>query len=129
MTVPDVIGEDLVLFDRESAHYLAVERACQEAGIVPRIHILLDSAEATKQMVKRDLGVAFLPWSAVHDELTMGTLAYVPIADMPGVPLPAVAMLLRGRRQTQPARAFLDMLRADLGRESKVAPANETPQA
>jgi DNA-binding transcriptional LysR family regulator len=76
------IGEErLIFFDRASSYHDVTSSFLREAGVVPRGIMDLDNIDAAKKMVRQDLGVALLPYTAVAEELDAGTLAAVRIVD------------------------------------------------
>lgn len=64
----------LVLFDRTSSWYDLTNTVFRSAGVAPASVIELDNIDAAKKMVEAGLGVAFLPKTAVADELAAGRL-------------------------------------------------------
>lgn len=74
------LGEErLILFDRTSSYFVLTSTFFREAGVVPRGVMELDNVDATKKMVEHGLGIAFLPYTAVRDELASGSLREVAI--------------------------------------------------
>ena len=86
-TMRELVSEPLILYDKESTYYQLIERACQDAGVAPRIQMLLDSVEATKQMVQRGLGISLLPGTAIRTETAQRVMAQVPLTDGKFAPL------------------------------------------
>ncbi len=121
-SIYDVAKEPLILYDRDSFYFVMIERVCQEAGIVPTVLMMLDSIEATKQMVQRGLGISFLPLNSIRREIEWGFLAHVPLAERHRVTLGSEAMVLRNRPRSQLVQAFLRTLREELGGGSVIAP-------
>jgi DNA-binding transcriptional LysR family regulator len=74
------LGEErLILFDRTSSYFVLTSTFFREAGVVPRGVMELDNVDATKKMVEHGLGIAFLPYTAVREELASGSLREVAI--------------------------------------------------
>ena len=113
-SITDVANEPLILYDRESFYFLLIERACRDSGITPRGHMMLDSIEATKQMVERGLGVSFLPLSSIRKEVQEGTIAHVPLTEGHKVTLDTAAILMRRVPHAPAVRAFLQLLQDEL---------------
>lgn len=113
-SITEVAHEPLILYDRDSFYFLLIERACRESGITPRVHMMLDSIEATKQMVERGLGISFLPLSAIRKEVLQGTIARVPLAEGHTVTLDTAAILMRRVPHSPAVRAFLALLQEEL---------------
>lgn len=120
-SITDVAHEPLILYDRESFYFLLIERACRDSGITPRVHMMLDSIEATKQMVERGLGVSFLPLSSIRKEVAQGTIAHVPLTEGHKVTLDTAAILMRRVPHPPAVRAFLQLLQEEL------LPASQSP--
>jgi DNA-binding transcriptional LysR family regulator len=95
IAVAELAGERLILFDRTSSYFVLTSAFFREAGVVPRGVMELDNVDATKKMVEQDLGIAFLPYTAVRGELAAGTLREVAIAGYEPVRRPIVAIRRR----------------------------------
>jgi len=111
VTMADLAGEQLILFDRTSSYYELTQASFASAGLVPRSMFELDNIEATKKMVERRLGVALLPRTAVVIEVAAGTLRRVPISD--GLPMRRRLVVMRRRDLGPPSgvvKAFVDLL-------------------
>jgi DNA-binding transcriptional LysR family regulator len=111
VTMADLAGEQLILFDRTSSYYELTQASFASAGLVPRSMFELDNIEATKKMVERRLGVALLPRSAAVLEVAAGTLRRVPISD--GLPMRRRLVVMRRRDLGPPSgvvKAFVDLL-------------------
>jgi DNA-binding transcriptional LysR family regulator len=81
---PDELSEvQLILFDRTSSYHRLTSEFFEEVGAVPRGVMELDNIDATKKMVEQGLGIAFLPHTAVTDELERGSLRAVTLAESP----------------------------------------------
>jgi DNA-binding transcriptional LysR family regulator len=113
ISVEEIGGERVILFDRTSSYHDLTEAFFREAGVVPRGVMELDNIDATKKMVRQELGVAMVPKTAASEELEAGTLHAVHIADAPPVRRQIVAIR---RRDAGPAEglaaAFLATIEA-----------------
>src|ERR1700730_7559583 len=69
VTMAEVAGQKLIMFDRTSSYYEITQAAFVSAGAMLRGLMELDSIEAAKKMVERGLGVALLPRTAVAREV------------------------------------------------------------
>lgn len=114
-SIQEVASEPLILYDKESSYFVLIERVCREAGIVPNVQMDLDSIEATKRMIERNLGISFLPASALRRELAGGTLAQVPLREPYRVTLPTGVMVRRSAQHSAIVTAFLDVVSAMYG--------------
>jgi DNA-binding transcriptional LysR family regulator len=95
IVVDELAGERLILFDRTSSYFVLTSAFFREAGVVPRGVMELDNVDATKKMVEQDLGIAFLPYTAVRGELAAGALHEVSIDGYEPVRRPIVAIRRR----------------------------------
>jgi DNA-binding transcriptional LysR family regulator len=93
--VHELAGERLILFDRTSSYFVLTSAFFREAGVVPRGVMELDNVDATKKMVEHGLGIAFLPYTAIRDELAAATLCEVGIDGYEPVRRPIVAIRRR----------------------------------
>ena len=84
-------------------------RAFAEARIAPRVDMEIASNETIKQAVAAGFGLGFLSAHAVQQELTLGSLAVVPVKGFPVMRLWYVVQL-RGRRLPRVAQAFREFL-------------------
>jgi DNA-binding transcriptional LysR family regulator len=106
------IGEvRLVLFDRTSSWYDLTNTVFRSAGVAPASVIELDNIDAAKKMVEAGLGVAFLPKTAVAEELAAGRLR--PIALEGAEPIRRRIVAIRRLDAGPPSavvRTFLEIL-------------------
>jgi DNA-binding transcriptional LysR family regulator len=90
------LGEErLILFDRTSSYFVLTSTFFREAGVVPRGVMELDNVDATKKMVQHGLGIAFLPYTAVREELASAALREIAIEGYEAVRRPIVAIRRR----------------------------------
>ena len=111
VSMAELAGEQLILFDRGSSYYELTQASFANAGLTPRGMFELDNIEAAKKMVERNLGVALIPRTAVASELASGTLRRVAISD--GLPLRRRLVVMRRADLGPPAgvvKAFMDLL-------------------
>ena len=112
VTMADVGGEQLIMFDRTSSYYEITQAAFLSAGVTIRSMMELDNIEAAKKMVERGLGVALLPRTAAAREVAARALCTVELGDAP--PMRNQLVIMRRRDAGPPAgiaKAFLDLLR------------------
>ena len=83
VSMAEVTGEKLIMFDRTSSYYEITHSAFLSSGVRLRRFMELDSIEAAKKMVERGLGVALLPRTAVAREVGARTLTRVPLKGAP----------------------------------------------
>jgi len=111
VTMAEVAGQKLIMFDRTSSYYEIAQGAFLSSGVSLRELMELDSIEAAKKMVERGLGVALLPGSAVAREVEGGTLCVVKMKDAP--PMQNTIVVFRRRDAGKPegiVAAFLELL-------------------
>ena len=111
VTMAQVAAEKLIMFDRTSSYYEITQGAFLSAGVSLRGLMELDSIEAAKKMVERDLGVALLPGTAVAREIEGKTLRTVKMHDAP--PMQNTIVAYRRRDAGKPVgivAAFLNLL-------------------
>lgn len=110
VTIPDLEGESLIVFDRESSYYSLIMGLFRDLGLVPHQQMFLDSIEATKKMVEQNLGVALLPGVSVDREIKLGTLHKVHL-DTPEPVLRDIAVMYRRNKpQSGPMKSFLELV-------------------
>ena len=111
LSVEALADEQLILFDTSSSYHELTGALFRQAGVSPRAVMELDNIDATKKMVAQGLGVAFLPRTAVSDELARGALATTAIVDAEPLRRPIVAITrARAGPLSGPASAFLELL-------------------
>lgn len=102
-------GERLLIREPGSATRHVMERALQQADVVPGPTMELNHTEAIKQSVMAGLGVAFVSLQAVRGEVRARQLAIVPVR---GLRIRRHFHVIQGERRTlgARARAFLALL-------------------
>ena len=108
-----VAQERLIVYDPGdpgSSYFQFINRVCRNAGVTAKVEMNLDSVEAAKNMVELDLGISFLPRSAVRRELESGTLTSISLAEQPPVLLPTYVLLRKGQHHGPVVVAFLKLL-------------------
>src|ERR1041385_214240 len=91
VSMAELAGERLVLFDRTSSYHELTSSLFRQAGVVPASTLELDNVEAAKKMVQQGLGVALLPRMALAQELRSRSLRPVKITGAGVVRRPIVA--------------------------------------
>ncbi|TDD20807.1 LysR family transcriptional regulator [Nonomuraea diastatica] len=80
------------------------------SGLVGAPITRVDSLTAQKRLVQAGLGVALMPISSVREELRIGSLRAIEVADLDAA-LPVVVIRRRRGYQSRPAAAFLEVLK------------------
>ena len=113
VSMAELAGERLVLFDRTSSYHDLTSSLFRHAGVVPASTLELDNVEAAKKMVQQGLGVALLPRMALSAELKARSLRPVKLTGASVVRRPIVALRRRDAgAPIGPVAAFLDTLKA-----------------
>ena len=116
VSLSELAGERLVLFDRTSSYHDLTSSLFRQAGVVPASTLELDNVEAAKKMVQQGLGVALLPRMALAQELRSRSLRPVKITGAATLRRPIVALR---RKDSGPAigpvAAFLETLKTTRG--------------
>ena len=112
VSMAELAGERLVLFDRTSSYHELTSSLFRQAGVVPASTLELDNVEAAKKMVQQGLGVALLPRMALAQELRSRSLRPVKITGAGTVRRPIVALRRKDAGDPiGPVAAFLETLK------------------
>ena len=112
VSMAELAGERLVLFDRTSSYHELTSSLFRQAGVVPASTLELDNVEAAKKMVQQGLGVALLPRMALAQELRSRSLRPVKITGAGVVRRPIVALRRKDAGEAiGPVAAFLETLK------------------
>jgi DNA-binding transcriptional LysR family regulator len=87
-----------------------VEDALRQVDVTPKVALELDNIEGIKRMVAAGVGYAFVPHSAVQEELGNGRLVEVPVRGLPPLIRQTSLVHLRQSRPSLAFRAFLEIL-------------------
>lgn len=98
-------GEWFIERERGSGTREVAARALADHGIVVRRAMELGSTEAIKQAVAAGLGLAIVSRAAAHDQLALGRIAELRVADFT-IARTLTRLELRGRPVSAAARAF-----------------------
>src|SRR5438876_1022406 len=113
VSLMELAGERLVLFDRTSSYHELTSSLFRQAGIVPASTLELDNVEAAKKMVQQGLGVALLPRMALSAELKARSLRPVKLIGTAPVRRPIVALRRKDAGEPiGPVAGFLEVLEA-----------------
>ena len=116
VSLRELAGERLVLFDRTSSYHELTSSLFRQAGVVPASTLELDNVEAAKKMVQQNLGVALLPRMALAAELKSRSLRPVKLIGTESLRRPIVALRRRDAGEAiGPVAGFLETLREVLG--------------
>jgi DNA-binding transcriptional LysR family regulator len=87
---------DLILFEAPSRFRSLVDTAFQNAGVIPRIAMELDSHEAVRMAAMLGRGIALVPQQAVPEDLESGALVKIEVEGFPDVVRKTCLILRRG---------------------------------
>lgn len=101
----------LILYGPSGFHDF-VAKALAIAEITPRVTMELDSIEGIKRMVVAGVGHAFVPKSAVAEELAANKLAETPVRRLPPLLRQTCLLYLRQEAYDFATETFLDIVRS-----------------
>lgn len=81
LTSEDLVDASFIVHHNNSQLYLAYKKAMTDLQLEENIAMTLGSIDAIKQAVAADLGLAFIPYSAVAIELERGLLTQLTLKD------------------------------------------------
>ncbi len=100
----------LILYGPSGFHDF-VEKALLEVEITPRVAMELDSIEGIKRMVVAGVGSAFVPKSAVLEELAEKRLVETPVRGLPNLVRQTSLLYLRQESSNFATEAFLEVVK------------------
>jgi DNA-binding transcriptional LysR family regulator len=103
-TIQEVGRQPIVFFDYESMDWHIIQRLFQAQNLEPNVVLKVDSMETAKVLVKRGMGVSFLPEHCVKKEIVKGELCTVPLCPTLNFSIKLCLIYLKG----QTAPPFLD---------------------
>lgn len=81
VSLKDISTEKLIAFAVKTNFWSQIQSSFQRYGLEPNVIMELNDIHSVKIMVKRGMGIAFLPSIAVQDEIKDKTLITLPIID------------------------------------------------
>lgn len=111
----------LIFYDRGSSDWTLTNGLFRRAGLLPSVVMEVETIEACKRMVLRQLGMAFMPLLAVTGELRSGRLRAVRVTD--AEPLHRSLDVIRSRHRplNKSAEDFLALLQAITKQNARIA--------
>jgi len=106
VNIQELASLPLILFKRETIDWMLINNAVKKANIHPNIIMEIDSIEGAKQMVKKNLGISFLPRFAVKEELQKGELKTVPVDGIPSIQRNFELIFVKGQELDQATEVF-----------------------
>lgn len=83
LPIEEVAKVPFILFKHETLDWTLIHNAFAKADVTPNIMMEVDSIEGAKQMVLENMGISFLPYFSIAEELKAGSLY---TADIHGFP-------------------------------------------
>lgn len=111
LLLDEVEALPLISYDRGSSDWTLTNGLFRRAGLLPNVVLEVETIETCKRMVMRKLGVAFLPYIAVHEELRARKLASLQITDAEPLRRSLDVVLPRRHPVSRSAQQLLDRLR------------------
>jgi DNA-binding transcriptional LysR family regulator len=102
-------GEPFLVRERGSGTREVAERALDERGITLRIAMQLGGTEVIKQAVASGLGLAIVSRAAASDQLALGRIAVVALADLT-IRRELTQLVVKGRAASAAAERFEELL-------------------
>jgi DNA-binding transcriptional LysR family regulator len=126
----DLHAETLILFDRGSSYDEAARAAIRTAAVMPRAIIEVDTIETARALVARNVGVCFMPATAVVRSLARGDVVRAEVDDIRLPRIRIVAIEAVGARSWPPLMTIKELLQASARRNTgTMAPRPGAPSA
>jgi DNA-binding transcriptional LysR family regulator len=129
-----VAGESFVAFEEGLAIREAIDRALARNHAEVNVALEFDNIETMKRAIEIDAGVSVLPEPSVRREISLGSLAKVPLEvnGEPALVRPLGIVHRRDRKLSELARQFIGLLKSDGDFASDIVPSSafqvdETP--
>jgi len=103
----DILSAPLILFPQGTSFREQVDAALSTVKVTPRIRLETDSVEEIRHFVAMGMGVAFLPSSAVRDDIERRRLVQVRVNGLPKLVRPTSLIYLRDRYRSAATREFI----------------------
>lgn len=110
LTVKALANENFIMREKGSGTRMIIRDLFRRHKINPSVVFETSSAEFIKEQVARGMGVSFLTYPAVREELLEGRLATVPI-DGENLKLEIYSAVRAGHGLSQSVMAFLDIVK------------------
>jgi LysR family transcriptional regulator, low CO2-responsive transcriptional regulator len=112
LKLQDVEELPLIFYDRGSSDWTLTNGLFRRAGLLPNIVLEVETIEACKRMILRELGLGFLPKLSVREELEKGKLRAIEITDAEILHRSLDVIRSRRRGLSASGLEFLELLRA-----------------
>ena len=108
--VKQLTDETLVGFDTNLVIWKKIDRFLKNHGVEVNVMLRFDNVEAIKRAVEADSGLALLPRPTLENEIELGTLAAVPLANS-HFSRPVGIIHRKGRKLYANTEAFIQVLK------------------
>jgi len=122
VSLEQVEGFPIISYDRGSSDWTLMNGLFRRAGLLPNIVLEVETIEACKRMVLRQLGLAFLPQIAVHDEVRRKKLLTLEITDAESLGRSLDVIVPRRHPLSPNGRSLLEELREATRRDLEPKP-------
>ncbi|NEU31317.1 LysR family transcriptional regulator [bacterium LRH843] len=78
-SLEELANHHIIFYDHNSPNWILISRLLEPVNLLQNMIVVIDNMEAAKRLVKKNLGICFLPEHAVQEELAYGTIARVPL--------------------------------------------------
>ncbi|WP_342410862.1 LysR family transcriptional regulator [Paenibacillus sp. FSL R10-2778] len=95
-SLEDIRQETLVFFECGSLDWMRLHRVFESMEQPPKIEYQVDNLETAKKLVLKKAGICFLPALSVQEEVAVGSLIRVDIAETEGISLRTSLISLNG---------------------------------
>ncbi|MET3698831.1 DNA-binding transcriptional LysR family regulator [Bacillus oleivorans] len=115
--INDLANQPFILFNRGSSDWEMINKALKTVGVKPNVVLEGDNIELIKHMVRKKMGIGFLPRFSIEEELQSGDLFEVPIRSFPRLSLPFQVLYLKETKIDGTLKIFYNFLLNKLNRE------------
>jgi len=79
VSLEELTSEDIIFYDHNSTEWLYINRLMESLNLQLNTIIEVDNMEAAKRLVKKGMGICFLPQHAVYEEVESNQLVNIPL--------------------------------------------------
>ncbi|WP_339251783.1 LysR family transcriptional regulator [Sporosarcina sp. FSL W8-0480] len=79
ITLEEVSGEPLICFNPRSNYWKDISTSFKSNGLPMNVVFNIDSLEAAKSAITKDIGICFLPELSLENDISNGTLIRIPL--------------------------------------------------
>ncbi len=108
--VRQLADETLVSFDTDLVIWKKIDRFLKDHGVEANVMLRFDNVEAIKRAVEAGSGIALLPRPTLENEIELGTLTAVPLANS-HFSRPVGIIHRKGRKLYANTKAFIQVLK------------------